>query len=863
MKQKAILCGLVLAACGGHPGGPAAGQTPPTPQPREPAVASASAPPAAGRAAPAEDPALGFRLQYENPGGMWLPQQMTLPGHVDTFHKMGVALDARTLSDPLAAPLSAVVSLGECTASFVSPDGLIVTNHHCVQTALQINTSKKDGQNLVEDGFLAKTRADERSAGPAARVFVAQAFKDVTKEMRDGLDKIKDPIARKDAAERHLKALLAACEKDRPDLRCSVKPFFNGSLYLQTENLEIRDVRLVYAPARSVGDYGGEIDNWNWPRHTGDWAFYRAYVGKDGHAADYAADNVPFHPRSHLQVTTAGQQPGDFVMITGYPAGTSRTRTAAAIHHEIEWALPYQIAFQKERYAIAESHAADSGETGTKATVLKQFTQNALAKQEGVLAGLTGSGALMAQKDALDKKIKDWAAQPGHEAHKQAIDKLEQLGTDERRTARVDFDRRQVFEGSRLLAAALTLTHWADERTRNNELRRAGYQERDLVPARARQKQLGRSYDRTLDRATFRLALVRALQLPEPDRPWLTALLDVKRGAKLDEAQIDKTLDAWYGPQPPSASGNAGAAGASAPVGGGNAGTAGASSPVVGGNAGAVGGSSPVEGRNSGAVGASSPVEGRNSGAVGASSPVEGGKRAVQPGRSAPSIEDETLRVSLLESGTLAQLKASKDPFLRAAQRVWPLFKAEEKKADARQGELLLVAWAYVDAMKQVLGGQLAPDANASLRISYGTIRSLRPASKDPADAPFTLASQILTKDTGKEPFNAPRKLLDAIRAKHYGPYADPALGGELPIDFLNDLDITGGNSGSPILNGKGELVGLAFDTTLTGVASDVVFNPATTRGIGVDVRYLLWTLDLLDGGDHLITEMGLTPRLP
>jgi len=164
--------------------------------------------------------------------------------------------------------------------------------------------------------------------------------------------------------------------------------------------------------------------------------------------------------------------------------------------------------------------------------------------------------------------------------------------------------------------------------------------------------------------------------------------------------------------------------------------------------------------------------------------------------------------------------------------------------------------------MREVLGGQLAPDANASLRVTYGTIKSFKPESKDPADWPFTVASQIPAKDTGKEPFNSPKKLLAAIKARNYGPYADPALGGELPIDFLSDLDITGGNSGSPTLNSKGELVGLAFDGTIEGVASDVVFNPATTRTISVDARYMIWTLDLLDGGDHLLKEMGLTPKL-
>jgi len=144
----------------------------------------------------------------------------------------------------------------------------------------------------------------------------------------------------------------------------------------------------------------------------------------------------------------------------------------------------------------------------------------------------------------------------------------------------------------------------------------------------------------------------------------------------------------------------------------------------------------------------------------------------------------------------------------------------------------------------------------------YGTVKSLRPESKDPVDWPFTTASQIVAKDTGKDPFNSPKKLLAAIKARTYGAYADPALGGELPIDFLSDLDTTGGNSGSPTLNGKGELVGLLFDGTLEGVASDVVFNPAATRSISVDACYMIWTLDLLDGGDHLIKEMGLQPRL-
>ncbi len=718
------------------------------------------------------DPALAARLAYSNPGGMWMPQQMALPGHVEQFKAMGAALDAKTLSDPLAEPLAAVISLGGCTASFVSDDGLIVTNHHCVQQALQTASSADD--NIVENGFLAKTRAEERSAGPTQHVYVAQAFRDVTAEMRDGLEKIKDPVARKLESEKRYKKLVAECEKDRPWLRCDLKSYFRAGQYVLIENLDIKDVRLVYAPHRSIGNYGGEIDNWAWPRHTGDFSFYRAYVGRDGKPAEYSKDNIPYHPKHKLRVSTAGLKPGDLVMITGYPGTTSRTDTASEVRHEVEWYLPYAIAHYKERYAIAESHLKDDGETKIKATVQKQGIQNYMEKYTGMLKGLT-KGDLLQRKEALDKKIKDWAAQPGNEAHKAAIEKLEQIIAEETRTARVDYDRKTAFGGSTLLSTALSLTRWAEERSKKDADRKPGYQQRDMTRALAATKQFKKKYDRTLDRDGFRLALTRAAQLPEADRPWLAQLLDTKKGQVIDAALIDKTLDAWYGSQ---------------------------------------------------------------------------------------LLEDEKLRLELLEKGTPAKLKASKDPFIKAAQRIWANVKAEEKRQDAKTGELVLVTPSYALAMREVLGGMLSPDANGSLRITYGTVRSFKPMSKDPADSPFTVATQIPAKNTGKEPFHMPERVINAIKAKQYGKYADPALKGELPVDFLSDLDITNGNSGSPTLNDKGELVGLAFDGTIDGVSSDVVFNGETTRTIHVDARYMLWMMDAIDGADHLLKEMGVEPML-
>lgn len=753
MKKAALLA--ALAACGGS-------NKPATTEVGQPTT---GAPTSTVQASVAADPNLDFRKQYTNPGGMWMPAQMTLPQHIETFRKMGVKLPAEALANPLSEPLASIVSLGGCSASFVSPDGLIVTNHHCVQGALNYLSTPQ--ANLVENGFLAKTREEEKNAGPAQRVMVVQAYKDITKEMRDGLDAIKDPTARKDESEKRYKTQIAACEKDRPWLRCQVAGFFGGGMYQLIEMLEIKDVRVVYVPHRAVGNYGGEEDNWAWPRHTGDFSFYRAYVSKDGKPAAYSPDNVPFKPKHWLKVSTAGLKAGDFVMVTGYPGSTSRTETASQTQHDIEWYLPYSIAHMQEKYKIYESHLSDGNATAIKATTAKQGVQNFLEKYEGMLAGFK-SGTFVADKVELDRKLKAWATQPGNEKHKTAIDKFEQILADDFRTARVDYERGSVFGGSKLLSMSVGFTRWAEERAKKNEDRKPGYQDRDLERATAGQKSFVRTFDRTLDREIFRLNLVRALQLPEADRPWLAALLDAKKGQKMDEAFIDKTLDGWY---------------------------------------------------------------------------------------KATTLEDEKIRIELLTKGTSKQIKASKDPFIKAALRIWPTVKSEEKKSDAQAGDVMLVRPFYADAMRQVLGGVLAPDANGTLRVTYGTVK---PFKAD--DASFTTASQILGKNTGKEPFDAPAAQLEAIKSKKFGPYADRMLG-DLPVNYISDLDITNGNSGSATLNDKGELVGLAFDGNKEGVASDVAFNPAITRTIHVDARYMIWQMDVVDNADHLVKEMGLKPQ--
>jgi Peptidase S46 len=709
-----------------------------------------------------ESPGFAARKAFKNPGGMWLPKQLALPAHVDALHAMGSQMTDKALTDPLGDPLNAVVTLGFCTGSFISPDGLMITNHHCAQGALDRNSTKD--ANLVENGFLAKTRADEKSAGPNHQVKIAQAFRDVSKEMRDGLEAIKDPKARYDELERRYKAFVAACEKDRPGIKCDITNTFHGAAYTLTEYLELRDVRLVYVPHRAIGNYGGEVDNWMWPRHTGDWAMFRAYVGKDGKPADYAADNVPFKPKHWLTIAKAPLAEHDLVVVAGYPGSTTRLDTYTETKFDVEVALPESVAVLKAMYDVATDLTAKGGNTGIKAGVLKQGLQNAIASYQGKIDGLLKGDAL-AQKQAAAAKVDAWLAQPGHEKARAAVTKLEEIRAERRKTAVTDRRRARAEGGSSLLDAAHVLVRMVEERGKPDAKRELGYQARDMPDLVGAQQAISKDYDATLDRALFKLGLMRALALPAAERPWLAMVVGTKQVDPITEAAIDAALDRLY----------------------------------------------------------------------------------------TTKLTDEALRVKLLQTGTRAQLAALKDPMIDLALRLAPEQRKRELADKRRSAEIALLAPQLGDAQRDSAGGAIAPDANSTLRITYGTVRRF-----DGAGSPFTTATEILKKDKGTAPFDAPKPLLAAIEKRQWGRWASPAAGGSVPLDFISDVDTTGGNSGSPTFNAKGELVGLLFDGNLESVASDVVFNWAVTRSIHVDIRYAMWVMTQVDHADAIAKELGL-----
>ena len=333
--------------------------------------------------------------------GMWQPHQ--LPELESILKAKGLEIDVESISKLTEFPMNAVISLGGCTASFVSPKGLVVSNHHCVYGSVQYNSTPEN--NILENGFLAKSPKEDLPAAPGSRVYVTKTVTNVTDEVIKGTNEL-TAKARYDALEKNEKALVAQCEADE-SYRCNVYSFHGGLEFYLIKSLEIKDVRLTYAPAMGVGKYGGDIDNWMWPRHTGDFGFYRAYVGKDGKPAEYSEDNVPYVPDSYLKVSAKGVQEGDFVMVTGYPGRTNRYRIATEVDNVFNDSYPKARVHNSKYVSLIEENSED----GSKARIAYESTiagYNNYIKNFGSMIESFKKGTMLERKKQFEQELTQW-----------------------------------------------------------------------------------------------------------------------------------------------------------------------------------------------------------------------------------------------------------------------------------------------------------------------------------------------------------------------------------------------------------------------------------------------------------------------
>jgi len=707
--------------------------------------------------------ASGFTLANE---GMWMPQQ--LPEIAAELKAAGLELDPANLTKLTEFPMGAIVSLGGCSASFVSPQGLVATNHHCVYNSIAHNSTADN--DLLKNGFLAKNFAEEVPAAPGSRIFVTKAVDNVTAQIIDAKTAKLAGKKRVDAIEANQKALVAACEQDIGH-RCTVAAYYGSLEYFLIKQLEIKDVRLVHAPAEGVGKFGGDTDNWMWPRHTGDYSFLRAYVSPDGKSADFHADNVPYTPDFHLKLAKEGLKEGDFVMALGYPGRTNRHRLPSEVADTFEWSYPNTVSQFTETLAIIDQETANDRDAALKYASRVAGLNNYLKNRQGMLDSYAQSDFL-ARKHAEHNALTEWvnSTSANKKAYAKDLAAIEKLLKEQQQQGRDSYLLASATP--RLLTTARSLYRLAQEGTKPDAERKAGFQARDLPRYQAFVAGMDRSFDSKVEKALDLHNLAKYVELPKKQRDAdFDKALGIKDG--MDKQALVALIDSWY---------------------------------------------------------------------------------------SATVMTDATQRAALVGS-TPAQFAQSTDPFINAAVA---LYKADMKR-EAQQEELAgKIQQAYASYMRakiafmQSQGKAVYPDANSTLRVTFGNVTG-RPHGNEDGNAwtAFTTLRGITAKATGEGEFNAPQNQLDAIKAKNYGPYAVSSLN-SVPVNYLATLDITGGNSGSAILNSKGEFVGLAFDGTLDSIISDWDFNPANTRSIQVDLRFMLWQMQQVDKADNLLKEMGV-----
>lgn len=472
--------------------------------------------------------------------GMWQPHQ--LPDLSEKLQQLGLEIDPRNLSALDEFPMNAVVSLGGCSASFVSPQGLVVTNHHCIYGSVQFNSSADN--NLLVDGFLAHQLSDELPTAPGTRVYVTEEVSDVTADVLNGVAGSTSGSERYQLIENNRKALIATCEATG-NHRCSVSAFHGGMEYFLIKSLEIRDVRLVYAPATSIGKYGGDVDNWQWPRHTGDFGFYRAYVDSNGLPADFSENNVPYAAPSFLEISATGVKEGDFVMGVGYPGSTNRYRTASEVEHEFEWFYPEARQMREDLISIINVNT----EAGSQERIAYENTLASLANYAKNYQSMVESyqhSDFIDRRQSEETRLQAWIRSDSsrQQQYADAVGQLQNLIEEGQAAAQRDLVRGYLTYAT-LPTTAERLYRFAIERQKPDAEREPGYQDRDLSRLQQSMRVISRRYDERVDKATLSYMLSRYAELPEQYR--LNALDSFYGiGDSFDQGRVEQIIEDTY-----------------------------------------------------------------------------------------------------------------------------------------------------------------------------------------------------------------------------------------------------------------------------------------------------------------------------
>ena len=699
--------------------------------------------------------------------GMWLPQLLKVMNEKD-MASTGLKLTAEDLYSVNNSSLKdAIVSLGggSCTAEMISAEGLMLTNHHCAYGSIQEHSSLSN--DYLKDGFWAMNRNEElNNEGLTASFLVS--IEDVTERINNELNNDMSEKERR-AKIQELSKLIESEKTEETHYDATVKSFFGGNDFYVLTYETFTDVRLVGAPPSSIGKFGGDTDNWMWPRHTGDFALYRIYCGTDGRPASYSVENIPYKPKHHLPIQLDGVENGDYTMIFGYPGSTDRYLTSFGIEQALDIKNPTIVNIRAEKLAIMKAGMDASKRTKIQYASKYARTSNYWKYFIGQSKGLK-SMKVTDKKIAIENDFRSWLDNNDSAATKygEALDLIESAYNRNRNiTVNRTFLNEAIFQGAEIL-------YWSFKMHRAISSLPEEEKERSVAIRKIKKEAIDfyKDYNTSIDQELLASMLeMYYYNVPKSQHSKIFRLIE-------NQLFGFKKLDFdWYA------------------------------------------------------------------------------KNVFR--RSVFSTKEKFF--AFLERPSISIF--NRDPAYKAIASIYDKYIQQilptrsSVREDLNKGNRLFIA-----GLREMNPDKnYYPNANSTMRATYGNVGDYIPGEAMHYDYYTTLDGVIQKEDPRNEEFHVPEKLKELYEIGDYGKYADKD--GNLRVNFISNNDITGGNSGSPVINAWGEIVGTAFDGNWEAMSGDIAFEKEIQRTISVDIRYTMFIIDKFAGASHLINEMTFAPK--